>query len=150
MLDYYLLVAVFITISGYVVGLGAVTVIDLHGFLAQKSPYWTKATISAHKVTKPLIWLGTTLAVSGSLFTHFLNSTLLTLIHTTLFIPLVLNGLFLSFIISPYLIRKEREGKSEEILNSKIQLKIKISFIVSITCWWLSLVLYLYNILNLL
>ena len=30
----------FICIAGFVVGLGAVTVIDIHGFLGRKSKYW--------------------------------------------------------------------------------------------------------------
>lgn len=139
--------AILTTISGYIVGLGAVTVIDFHGFLAQKSPYWTRATITAHKVTKPLIWLGTILALIGSLYTLTLNYTTLALIHSLIFIPLVLNGIFLSFVISPYLLGKEKQGKSEELLPSNIQFKIKLSFVVSVVGWWSSLALYLYSLL---
>ena len=40
----------FIHLAGFVIGLGAVTVIDLHGFLGRKSPYWTEATTRTHKV----------------------------------------------------------------------------------------------------
>ncbi len=32
-------VSLFILIAGYIIGLGAVTVIDLHGFLGRKSSY---------------------------------------------------------------------------------------------------------------
>ncbi len=139
--------AALITISGYIIGLGAVTVIDFHGFLAQKSPYWTRATITAHKVTKPLIWLGTFLALIGSLYTLSLNYSTLALIHSIIFIPLVLNGIFLSFVISPYLLEKEKQGKSEDLLPDNIQLKIKLSFVVSVVGWWASLALYLYILL---
>jgi hypothetical protein len=45
--------------------LGAVTVIDLHGFLGRKSSYWTEATTRTHKVTKPLIWAGLFLQCLG-------------------------------------------------------------------------------------
>jgi hypothetical protein len=49
-------IGLFTSIMGYIVGLGAVTVIDLHGFLGRKSAYWTEATTRTHKITKPLIW----------------------------------------------------------------------------------------------
>lgn len=59
----------FILIAGFIVGLGAVTVIDLHGFLGRKSSYWTEATTRTHKVTKPMIWFGIMMAViGGSIF----------------------------------------------------------------------------------
>lgn len=48
----------FLSLSGFVLGLGAVTVIDIHGFLGRKSQYWTEATTRTQKVTKPLIWVG--------------------------------------------------------------------------------------------
>lgn len=59
------LLGLFVMLAGFVIGLGAVTVIDLHGFLGRKSAYWTLATTRTHKVTKPLIWLGMSLAVIG-------------------------------------------------------------------------------------
>ena len=52
------ILGLFIFMSGFVIGLGAVTVIDIHGFLGRKSSYWTEATTRTHKVTKPLIWGG--------------------------------------------------------------------------------------------
>jgi hypothetical protein len=59
-----------IFIAGFIIGLGAVTVIDLHGFLGRKSSYWTEATIRTHKITKPLIWIGIFLAILGGLITY--------------------------------------------------------------------------------
>ncbi len=61
----------FLVISGYIIGLGAVTVIDTLGFLGRKSSYWTETTIRTHKVTKPLIWLGIFLILIGSYFYNF-------------------------------------------------------------------------------
>lgn len=58
-------IGLFILITGFVIGLGAVTVIDIHGFLGRKSAYWTEATTRTHKVTKPLIWIGIILAIVG-------------------------------------------------------------------------------------
>jgi len=57
------ILGLFLFIAGFIIGLGAVTVIDLHGFLGRKSSYWTEATIRTHKVTKPLIWIGILLAI---------------------------------------------------------------------------------------
>ena len=72
------LLGIFIVIAGYIVGLGAVTVIDILGFLGRKSSYWTEATIRAHKVTKPLIVLSFIVSDLGwwgslFLFLKFLN-----------------------------------------------------------------------------
>ncbi len=59
------ILSILLIFAGLIVGLGAVTVIDLHGFLGRKSPYWAEATTRAHHVTKPLIWLGTLLYGAG-------------------------------------------------------------------------------------
>ena len=64
-------VGLYLHLAGFIIGLGAVTVIDLHGFLGRKSPYWTEATTRTHKVTKPLIWLGMTLAIMGAVVFHY-------------------------------------------------------------------------------
>ena len=50
-------IGLFLFLAGFVIGLGAVTVIDLHGFLGGKSAYWTEATTRTHKVANPdLAW----------------------------------------------------------------------------------------------
>ncbi len=137
----------FLIFSGYIFGLGAVTVIDILGFLGTKSSYWNEATIRTHKVTKPLIWLGTFLAVAGY-FLYFKNNydsnTFKSLV--LIFSILILNGIFLSFYISPILLKREKEGLSKEILSKSLQLKIFISFIISDLGWWGSLILFLWSI----
>jgi hypothetical protein len=128
----------FITIAGFVIGLGAVTVIDLHGFLGRKSGYWTEATTRTHKITKPLIWLGMILVLIGQIL--FYKSGLLILddfkIHLAIIFLLMINGIFLSFIISPSLLLREKEGRSREVLPQILQNKITISFFVSFVGWW--------------
>ncbi len=62
---WFKLIGLFLHLAGFVIGLGAVTVIDLHGFLGRRSAYWTEATTRTHKVTKPLIWAGLILAGTG-------------------------------------------------------------------------------------
>ena len=137
----------FLFIAGFVIGLGAVTVIDLHGFLGRKSSYWTEATIRTHKVTKPLIWLGMFLAISGGvIFYSAAGFSRVALIHAILAIFLILNGSFLSFYVSPRLLKREKEGKAREILPADLQTKIAMSFVVSITAWWSSLFLLVWYI----
>jgi hypothetical protein len=130
-------VGLFIYLAGLIIGLGAVTVIDLHGFLGRKSKYWTQATIRTHKVTKPLIWLGITLAIIGGIM-FYKNEPFrgIPMYHAIIAGVLILNGFFLSFVISPYLLEKEKEGKDKELLPETMQAKITISFIVSFSCWW--------------
>jgi hypothetical protein len=126
----------FLIISGYIIGLGAVTVIDTLGFLGRKSSYWTETTIRAHKVTKPLIWLGIFLILIGSYFYKNLNPYLI-----YFYLVLILNGLFLSFYVSPILLEREKSGKGKELLPKNLQIKITISFIISFLTWWGSLFL---------
>lgn len=137
-------ISLFLIISGYIIGLGAVTVIDTLGFLGRKSSYWTETTIRAHKVTKPLIWLGTFLLLIGSYFYQNLNPYLI-----YFYIVLVLNGIFLSFYVSPILLDRENKGKQKELLPSSLQIKITISFIISFLTWWGSLLLFTKSSLSL-
>jgi hypothetical protein len=135
-------IGLFVLFAGFIIGLGAVTVIDLHGFLGRKSEYWTEATTRTHKVTKPLIWIGMFLAVVGGLiFYRNIGITDLTLVHIVSAVVMVLNGIFLSFSVSPFLLKKESEGRARELLPASWQIKITISFIISFICWWGNLAL---------
>ncbi len=137
----------FLFIAGFIIGLGAVTVIDLHGFLGRKSSYWTEATIRTHKITKPLIWIGIFLAILGGMITYRnIGFSGIALIHTLLAIVLISNGTFLSFWVSPRLLRREKEGKANEILPSDLQVKIVVSFVISVIAWWSSLFLLVWYI----
>ncbi len=137
----------FLIFAGFVIGLGAVTVIDLHGFLGRKSTYWTEATTRTHKVTKPLIWIGITLVMIGELF-FYRNYGLhdITLIHLVSTIVMILNGIFLSFSVSPFMLEREKNGKSGELLPASWQTKITISFLISFATWWGNLLLVVYFI----
>jgi hypothetical protein len=131
------ILGLFILLAGFVIGLGAVTVIDLHGFLGRRSGYWTRATTQTHKVTKPLIWIGFIFAfVGGFIFYREQGLEGVVLIHLISFALMILNGLFLSFKVSPFLIQREKEGRAEELLPSSWQTKITISFVISFICWW--------------
>jgi hypothetical protein len=134
------IVGLFLFIAGFIIGLGAVTVIDLHGFLGRKSSYWTEATIRTHKITKPLIWIGMFLAIVGGIITYrCIGLAGTALIHTFFAVVLILNGCFLSFWVSPQLLRREKEGKARELLPADLQIKIAMSFIISVIGWWSSL-----------
>jgi hypothetical protein len=56
--------------------------------------------------------------------------------HAIIVGVLMLNGLFLSFRVSPFLLEREREGKAEELLPISWQKKIMMSFIISFLGWW--------------
>jgi hypothetical protein len=138
----------FIFLAGFIIGLGAITVIDLHGFLGRKSPYWTEATTRTHKVTKPLIWIGLLLVIIGGLISYRKNGLAgIPLYQAVIGVVLILNGLFLSFRVSPFLLRREREGRSKELLSSSWQVKITISFIISFLGWWSALFLLVWYLL---
>jgi len=130
-------IGLFILITGFIIGLGAVIVIDIHGFLGRKSQYWTEATTRTHKVTKPMIWAGIMLAIIGGVI--FFRNEAFAGIPVYLSIiagVLILNGLFLSFSVSPYLLQRERYGKAGELLPQSWQNKIIVSLIFSDLGWW--------------
>ena len=141
------IIGIFLLIAGFIIGLGAVTVIDLHGFLGRTSSYWTEATIRTHKITKPLIWIGMLLAIVGGFITYRdIGFSGTALIHSLVAFVLILNGCFLSFWVSPQLLKREKEGKAREILPSSLQSKIAVSFVISVTGWWGSLFLLVWYI----
>jgi hypothetical protein len=139
----------FLHLAGFVIGLGAVTVIDLHGFLGRTSPYWTEATTRTHKVTKPLIWLGTILAILGAWLFHQERGWSWPLaLQALIALGLVANGLFLSLVVSPFLLEREREGRAAELLPPELQEKIVRSFLISFAGWWGALLLTVYLVLS--
>ncbi len=133
----------FLFLAGFIIGLGAVTVIDLHGFLGMHSTYWTKTTIRAHKVTKPLIWIGIFLTILGGYIFYSNNPfSSIIIVQSVLTVTLILNGCFLSFYISPLLLKKEKKEKGHiTLLSSSLQVKIAVSFVISFVGWWSSLLL---------
>lgn len=139
MLEFF---GVLLMIAGFIIGLGAVTVIDMHGFLGRTSHYWTEATIRTHKITKPLIWLGILLAICGGVLLYWgVPLSGIPLWHMIIAFALVLNGCFLSFVVSPFLLEREKEGRATELLPASLQTKITLSFIVSFVGWWGAVVL---------
>ena len=61
---------------------------------------------------------------------------------------LIVNGLFLSFSVSPYLLQKERDGKAGELLPQSWQNKIIVSLIFSDLGWWGGLLLLVFYLIN--
>lgn len=135
-------IGLFLFIAGFVIGLGAVTVIDIHGFLGRTSAYWTEATTRTHKVTKPLIWIGIILAtIGGLIFYRTASFTGIPRIQAFLALALICNGYFLSFKVSPYMLEREQQGHAGQLLPASWQRKIMLSLIVSDIGWWGGLVL---------
>ncbi|MSR78661.1 MAG: hypothetical protein EXS59_00745 [Candidatus Taylorbacteria bacterium] len=142
-------IGLFIFIAGFIIGLGAVTVIDIHGFLGRKSNYWTEATTRTHKVTKPMIWAGISLVIIGG-FIFYRNEPFsgIPFYHALIAFILIMNGLFLSFYVSPFLLARERGGKQAELLPTSLQNKIVVSLILSDIGWWGGLVLLVGHIIQ--
>lgn len=141
--------SIFLLLAGFIIGLGAVTVIDLLGFLGRKSKYWTEATTRTHHVTKPLIWVGLALAiVGGVLFYRNESFSGIPMYHAIIAVILILNGFFLSFRVSPYLNEREDKGRGSEILPKSWQYKITASFLVSFIGWWSSVLLFVWYLVN--
>ncbi len=129
----------FLLIAGLIIGLGAVTVIDLHGWLGRTSGYWTLATTRTHKVTKPLIWLGIILAIAGGIGVFGGENFQETSIPRYLAINaivLLLNGCYLSLVISPLMLKREKQGKDSEVLPKAWKYRIAASMVISFIAWW--------------
>jgi hypothetical protein len=123
--------ALFFHFAGIIIGLGAVTVIDSLGFISRKSKRNTETTIRAHHVTKPLIWIGTILVLISWIF--FFDKSAIAYWKSFILLALVLNGIFLSFYISP---RLDKLLGKNKLLPDDLQRKITLSFIISFTGWW--------------
>lgn len=124
----------FLHLAGIIIMVGSVTVIDVFGFVGRRSKKWTKNTIEAHYITKPLIWIGATIVSITWIALLFLIDIDFYAKLKSFIIPLLLlNGAFLSFYISPRLSRQRGE---EKLLPSSMQISIAISFIISITLNW--------------
>ncbi len=135
--EWYDVVGLFLLLAGFVIGLGAVTVVDIHGFLGRTSSYWTEATTRTHKITKPMIWAGIILAIVGGVILYRAQGfSGIPLVHTVIAFALIVNGCFLSFRVSPFLLQREKEGRSGELLPASLQKKIVVSLIVSDIGWW--------------
>lgn len=143
------IIGLFILLAGFVIGLGSVTVIDWLGFLGRKSNYWTEATSRTHKVTKPLIWVGLIFVIIGALIFYKDVGLIWNTWYHLISLPIMLGvGYFLSFKVSPFLLQRERGGKSAELLPMRWQAGITIAFILSFISWWSNLlVLTLYLVL---
>lgn len=142
------MISIFVVFAGFIIGLGAVTVIDTLGFLGRKSNYWTETTIRAHKVTKPLIWIGMFVVLLGYallLADQYITKGQFT-VSLLVIVVMILNGAYLSFSVSPELLKREAEGKISEILPEGLQKRITVSFVISFLSWWGLLVLTIYRI----
>lgn len=148
-INWFDFIGLFLFLAGFIIGLGAVTVIDIHGFLGRRSAYWTEATTRTHKVTKPMIWVGIALTILGGLFlyrdTAFVG---IPLIHACIALVLVANDYFLSFKVSPFLLERERMGKQQELLPASWQRKIMVGLILSDIGWWGGLLLSTYYLIS--
>ncbi len=131
----------FFHLAGLIIGLGAVTVIDFLGFTSRKSKDLTQVTISAHHVTKPLIWVGTILLAISWIFLYENNVT--SNLKSILLIFMILNGIFLSFYVSP---RLDKLIGKKVLLSFDLQLKITISMLISFFSWWTFVVLTVINL----
>jgi hypothetical protein len=69
-------------------------------------------------------------------------------IHALIALVLIANGCFLSFSVSPFLLKREKEGRSTDLLPRIWQRKIAASLIVSDIGWWGGLFLLAYYILS--
>jgi hypothetical protein len=130
----------FILLAGNVIGLGAVIVVDLHVFLGRRSRYWAETAIRVHKVTKPLIWMGIALVlIGGAIFYRGNYSAVIPLVQAVVVLLLILNRLFLTYRVSPFLLAREEEDRAGELLSASWQRKMAAASIVSIVGWWGSL-----------
>ncbi len=124
----------FMHLAGIILMVGSVAVIDVFGFVARNSRRWTRNTIEAHYITKPLIWVGAIITcLSWILILGEVEFNSYALAKTILLPLLLLNGAFLSFYISPILSRQR--GKLR-LLPKSLQIKIAASFVVSLLLNW--------------
>lgn len=137
------LLGIFLMLTGFILGLGGVTVIDIHSFLGRRSAYWTEATTRTHKITKPLIWSGLVTCIIGAIITYrHIGLTGIPLLQFILAIVLIINGAFLTWYVSPFLLKREKESRQRELVPMPLQQVIFASFTFSFIGWWTEAVLF--------
>jgi hypothetical protein len=47
----------------------------------------------------------------------------------------------IGFLVSPFLLKQEREGRATELLPASLQRKITLSFVASFLGWWSALLI---------
>jgi hypothetical protein len=141
--------ALSMVIIGYIIALGATTVIDCISTLGARSPYWTQTAIRAHKVTKPLIVTGAILKLIGEIvLLQYIDFAPFHL-EVWLNIPLLANAAILVFWASPLLLKREREKQDFAVLPTSMLRVVIPSFVISLCTWWLSLGLFILTIIHL-
>jgi hypothetical protein len=81
-------------------------------------------------------------------FATKLNAVIITLISRSMsWLFLFLGGSFM-FSLSPFLLERERQGKSSELLPKSWQNKIMVSLIISDLGWWGSLIVIIWHVVN--
>lgn len=124
----------FAMLAGLILGLGSVSVIDLLGLRGVRSAYWTETAIRASKATTPLTWAGVGVFLAGSLVLY--RETGFSGVATfqeLLLLIIIVNGLWLTFRISPKVAAFEGTGKT---LPAKLQRRVIGHFGVSFVAWW--------------
>lgn len=92
-------------------------------------------------MTKPLIWLGILLHLVGLFLVFDFPPPNFIKWMYVIDVFLILNGLFLTFGVSRYLLERERKGQAEKLLPFSWQWKITVSFVISFCGWWGNLLL---------
>ncbi len=121
---------------GIIIWLGAVSVIDTMGFFSRKDVKKTQETISAHHTTKPLIWISTIIVLATWILILFQKDFVfgfVEILKTILLGIMILNGAFLSFVISPAL---DKRIGVKKLLPRNLQIKIGFALVISFLSWW--------------
>lgn len=96
-----------------------------------------------------MIWTGIALAIIGGLIFYRSEQILgIPLMHAIIALVLIANGYFLSFKVSPFLLKREESGRSGDLLPATWQRKIMVSLIISDLGWWGGLLLLTIHIVN--
>lgn len=149
MINWLDFLGLFLMLTGFVIGLGAVNVIDFHAWLGRRSKYWTEAATRTHKITKPLIWIGILHIIAGGCI-FYRNVGMIPIVQAQIVLGFLIsvNGAYLTYKISPLLLKHELEGDPGRILPLSVQRVIRASFAFSFVAWWSELGLLTYYLIQ--
>jgi hypothetical protein len=112
-----------------------------------KAPGWGDQEIKNQEFPGLLKKAGIKLIVVKNLSPWKVLTTIV-LIQAVVALIRVVKGFFLSFLVGSFLLQREREGKSAEILPVAWQQKITVAFILPFLGWWGCLLLTVIDILS--
>jgi hypothetical protein len=137
----------FLVLTGLIIGLGSISLMDVLGLRGRRSRYWTETAIRVSRVSRPLTWAGIGLIIIGWLMLYRAGITGVGTIQEFFLLVIILNGAYLSLVVTPKLQALEVGGRVRRRLPAALERRLIIHFAVSFVAWWSEVALLVWQLM---